>query len=146
MFCGDLHFPFTTFTHFLVVTVGVVGATVDTLPATAVDVRVLPVLSALSTVVVEVVVVVLARVMTRDVVVTAHLPRVPDTTQVPKSLSVQSKHAHALQKLNCLRLATGGDVQQSPPSHEQKASLLPSSHKPNVISVCTSQYCAAQID
>ena len=125
MFCGDLHFPFTTFTHFLVVTAGVVGPTVDTLPATAVDVRVLSVLSALSTAVV-----VLARVMTRDVVVTAHLPRVPDTTQVPKSLSVQSKHAHALQKLNGLGRETGGDVQQSPPSHEQKALLLSSSQKP----------------
>ena len=67
------------------------------------------------------------------VVATTHLPRVPDTTQVPNSLSAQSKHAHALQKLNCLRLATGEDAQQSPPSHEQKALLLSSSQKPNTV-------------
>ena len=78
------------------------------------------------------------------VVATAHLSRVPDATQVPKSLSVQSKHAHASQRLNCFEWETGGDVQQSPPSHEQKALLLSSSQKPNVRGVHTNQYCDIQ--
>ena len=127
MFARDPHFPFVTSTQFLAVT----ADTVDAGPATAVDASVVPMLSTLSTVVVVVVVVVFARVMTRDVVATTHLPRVPDTTQVPKSLSAQSKHAHALQKLNGFGRETGGDAQQSPPSHEQKALLLSSSQKPD---------------
>ena len=140
LFCRDPHLPFTSFTHLLAVTVVVLAATVDSPP----DASVLSVLGAISTVVVEVVVVVLARVMTRDVVATAHLSRVPDATQVPKSLSVQSKHAHASQRLNCFEWETGGDVQQSPPSHEQKALLLSSSQKPNVRGVHTNQYCDIQ--
>ena len=83
-------------------------------------------------VVLVVVVVVVARVLKRVVVeAPLHLTRLPETMQVWKSLSVQSRHAHALHFWNCcLRRDIFGDAQQSPSSQEQKALLLKSSQTP----------------
>ena len=94
--------------------------------------------AAVVVVLVVVVVVVLARMLERVVVAAAvvaeapaHLPRLPATTQVRKSLSAQSRHAHAWQNPNWLALACVGDAQQSPPSQAQNALLFTSSQKPD---------------
>ena len=113
--------------------VSVVIVVLDTLVVTLAGADDVLLLSPVVVVVVVVVVVLArARVLKRVVVVEApvHLTRLPETMQVWKSLSVQSRHAHALQYANCLTLDIFGDAQQSPPSQEQKALLLPSSQTP----------------
>ena len=83
----------------------VVAVVLDTLVVTlagADDVLLPHVRSGVVVLVVVVVVLARARVLKRVVVVEAplHLTRLPETMQVRKSLSVQSRHAHALQYPN----------------------------------------------
>ena len=110
----------------------VVVVVLDTLVVTLAGADDVLLLALVVVLVVVVVVLARARVLKRVVVVEApvHLTRLPETMQVWKSLSVQSRHAHALQYRNCLTLDIFGDAQQSPPSQEQKALLLTSSQTP----------------